>query len=390
MRRIFSVESYKLRYYHDLPNLRNSILEETRMKRIILAFTVTLWLLAIIDNTSSLQRNSSDRIVYIGYANKVAFSPTGDRLAVKSINTISIFDTTNFEPAVEIENITTKVDWGWPDTSEDAMALDWNQNGSLLAVPVLDVWMSINIWDTSTVSVKKLDQEDVGAITSIDWHPQNNILAISASRTTYQDEPAWVIRLMDTQITNYYDSLRVFGGSYARITDIAWHPDGIWLASSDNNGAIKLWNTSDPDIEKTNTDANFKGSFLNTYKSNGYPTINDLTWSPSGSFLASANGDSTITIRKFDAGEYPLSFFTNLEGHFGSVLAIDWNSDGTLLASAGEDAIIRIWNVEFGEVIATFEGHQAAIHDLDWSPDDKWIITAGRDKTVRIWKVDLP
>lgn len=60
-----------------------------------------------------------------------------------------------------------------------------------------------------------------------------------------------------------------------------------------------------------------------------------------------------------------------------------------MLASAGEDTIIRIWDVEMGEIIATFVGHEDEIIDLDWSPDDQLIATAGLDDTVRIWEVDL-
>ncbi|GHO46136.1 serine/threonine-protein kinase [Ktedonospora formicarum] len=75
------------------------------------------------------------------------------------------------------------------------------------------------------------------------------------------------------------------------------------------------------------------------------------------------------------------------EGHTDTVDAITWSPDGKYIASGGNDRTVQIWDAEKGVHISTYREHKDGVHGVAWSPDGKRIASGGYDKTVRIWDV---
>lgn len=70
-----------------------------------------------------------------------------------------------------------------------------------------------------------------------------------------------------------------------------------------------------------------------------------------------------------------------------SINSITVSPDGKWLASAGDDKLVRLWDVESGREIRRFVGHTAPINSIAFSPDCRWLASGGEDKIVRLWDV---
>ncbi|HKU75800.1 MAG TPA: caspase family protein [Pyrinomonadaceae bacterium] len=117
--------------------------------------------------------------------------------------------------------------------------------------------------------------------------------------------------------------------------------------------------------------------------------VNDVSYSPNGSLIATAGDDRKIKL--WDATSRKL--LNDLEGHSGEVSAIDFSPDGRLLVSAGENNEVFLWDVQSGRLIRGFRGHGSGVNSVAFSPDGKTLATTGgkyqdvSDNSIRIWDV---
>ncbi|KAJ6242490.1 wd repeat and hmg-box DNA binding protein [Anaeramoeba flamelloides] len=143
-------------------------------------------------------------------------------------------------------------------------------------------------------------------------------------------------------------------------------PDGAYLASGSEDNKVLLFNCSELKFEKILTQTQ--------------TPINCLTFSPDSSFLAVGSESSEIKIVPLDD---PTSHYF-LKGHAGPVKALSWDPQGTFLASASEDGSVRIFNVDDRQevkVIPSIEGKEEnggkQLYRLSWSNDGDYLAIAG-------------
>jgi WD40 repeat protein len=74
----------------------------------------------------------------------------------------------------------------------------------------------------------------------------------------------------------------------------------------------------------------------------------DLAFSPDGKFLASANSDNTARLWHVPSGKVK----ADLTGHTLAVFGVGFSRDSRTLATAGGDAA-KLWNVETGQELMT-------------------------------------
>lgn len=119
-------------------------------------------------------------------------------------------------------------------------------------------------------------------------------------------------------------------GHEGSIEGIAFRPDGKLLASTGDDGTIRLWNVDSrtPDGAPIDVDR----------------LVWNVDFSPDGALLAAAVVDGTV--RLWDvATRLPLG--APLTGIEGTALTIRFSPDGTLLATAGENGTIVLHDVNF-------------------------------------------
>ncbi|VDK51990.1 unnamed protein product [Anisakis simplex] len=211
---------------------------------------------------------------------------------------------------------------------------------------------------------------------------------------------------------------------HATLTTVAkFSPSGFYIASGDNSGKVRIWDTTQPshilkaeypvisgpirDIAWSDDSKRlavvgegrerFGHVFLfDTGTSNGNlsgqsRSMSSIDFRPVRPFrLVSASEDNSVAL--FEGP--PFKFKTLIHEHTRFVHVVRYNSNGTLFASAGADGKVVLYEGvegqkqdEFVDASCKAKAHDGGVFGLCWSPDDSYIATVSGDKTVKIWNV---
>ena len=158
-------------------------------------------------------------------------------------------------------------------------------------------------------------------------------------------------------------------GHTTSVMATAFTPDGKTLATADESGVIKFWNTA--------TWQEYASLHL------GASRIPYLEFSPDGRRLLICNRNSVIQIWDVASRKHLL----NLRGHRGWAMYAKYSPDGKLIASASWDYTVKLWDAATGQALRTLKGHANSVYAVAFSPDGKRLASASDDATVRIWDV---
>ncbi len=148
---------------------------------------------------------------------------------------------------------------------------------------------------------------------------------------------------------------------------LAWSPDGRYLATCHQDQAVELWEVA-------------TGRQVRTLR--GEAKVYAVAWSPDGRSLA-GGGWSCPDVQVWDVASGGLRQL--LKGHTQSVLRLAWSPDGKKLASGSEDRTAIVWDAATGRALHKLEGHGKEVWCLAFSPDGSRLATASFDHTVRVW-----
>jgi WD40 repeat protein/serine/threonine protein kinase len=159
------------------------------------------------------------------------------------------------------------------------------------------------------------------------------------------------------------------------VFSVAVSPDGERVASSSQDGIIKIWDAKTAQELRS----------IPAHKDH----VRSIAFSPDGQWLASGSWDKTVKV--WDAqtgrGRYTLT------GHQGEVWSVAFSPDGKLLASAGGNGQVcgelKLWDTITGQEVRSFRGHTDTVSGVVFSPGGQRLASgaAGTDKTVRLWDV---
>ena len=161
--------------------------------------------------------------------------------------------------------------------------------------------------------------------------------------------------------------LRTLTGHTSDVMSVVFSPDGQTLASASWDGTIRLWNPNNGQLKRTLT--GHAGG------------VASVAFSPDSQTLASGSADSTI--RLWNAKTWQLK--STLTGHTHVVDIIAFSRDGDMLASGSRDTTIRLWNPNNGKQIKTLVGHTSDVLRMIFSPNGQTLVSGSQDETVRLW-----
>lgn len=160
------------------------------------------------------------------------------------------------------------------------------------------------------------------------------------------------------------------------VMNIAYSPDGNWLAAAMDNGDVLLWNlltmtrSRDPLV-------GHEGSVLT------------LAFSPDGTSLVSGGIDESVIVWKLHTdspGTPPTS--TALAAHNDWVVGVDFAPDGTSFVTSGWDGRAIIWDAFSLQPITELPlSPRGWASSVEFSANGAWLAIGREDGSVEIWDV---
>jgi WD40 repeat protein len=164
-------------------------------------------------------------------------------------------------------------------------------------------------------------------------------------------------------------------GTGAVVQNVALSRNGRWLAASRDDGAGQLWDLTAPDKPPPSLAAD--GS-----------RIRELALSPDGRWLVAGSSDARVRLWRLGPSG-PSGSAQELSNPGTGIFRLTISPDSRWLAlTTLNHPIAYLWDLAAGEPATTrrdLMGHQGDIGWLAVTADSHWLATAGDDGAVRLW-----
>ncbi|KAL8811298.1 MAG: hypothetical protein Q9200_001909 [Gallowayella weberi] len=278
-------------------------------------------------------------------------SPTSQRLASSSKDsTVRIWDT-----------VTKRIDLVLSGHKSSISCVRWGGTGTIYTA---SHDKTIKLWDSTKGTL-------ISTLTAhVHWV---NHLALSTDfvlRTAYHDHTGSIPPTDDQKIAKAKQRFQ----TAARINNTLTER----LVTASDDCTIYLWSppTSFPP-SSTNPTIKPLARLLGHQKQ-----VNHVTFSPSGTLIASSSFDNHIKLWNAFTG----AFLHTLRGHVGAVYMSCFSPDSRLLVSGSKDTTLKVWDAGTGKLREDLPGHRDEVFAVDWSPDGRAVGSGGKDKMVRVWR----
>jgi WD40 repeat protein len=149
---------------------------------------------------------------------------------------------------------------------------------------------------------------------------------------------------------------------------LAFSPDGRWLAASNWDGSLTLW-----DVDKR------RPRFATEFPAG---EVRGLAFSADGRSLAVAGAGGAVVLLDTQDGTERSTY----RPHSGQVLCVVFSPDGSRIASGGKDGDVVICDSQGGGERVRFPRSASSVRSLQFTRDGRWLVAGGADGSVTVWQ----
>ena len=209
---------------------------------------------------------------------------------------------------------------------------------------------TILTWDYNGEYIDQFMELDTPC-TSIEWGPSSHTsdnIALGTSDGT----------LKIITKTGKVDKI-VEGAHSTAIICIKWNSDGQAIATSGEDGIVKIWSR--------------QGVLRSKLVENASP-VYSIAWSPDENYMLYTS-DKNLAIKPiFKGGNKTLSW----KAHDEIVLCVDWNFSNKLIISGGEDRKYKVWD-QYGRNLFVSLPYNYVTTSVSWAPSGEYFAVGSFD-----------
>jgi WD40 repeat protein len=203
--------------------------------------------------------------------------------------------------------------------SSPIRSLSFSPDGELLASASKSG--AIRIWQVADGRLL-VDVAHITAVNSVDFSPDGHLLAAG-----FQNGQVVISRFTHFPTAGLIDQAQ-FTAQKSAVLKLAFSPNDCWLATSGEDGKIRLWRTQDWTMQ-----SEFDGHSM---------AVTGLAFSPDSGILASASQDENVILWRVSDG----SQLRRLTDNKAGVWDVAFSRDGNWLASAAQDGQVLLWQIQ--------------------------------------------
>ncbi|MEC9465516.1 MAG: WD40 repeat domain-containing protein [Myxococcota bacterium] len=188
-------------------------------------------------------------------------------------------------------------------------------------------------------------------------------------------------RLRATQFSRDKDT-RILRAHESTVLRVAFSPSSRWLVTTSSDCTARIWDAR-------------RGNLIHTLQDHQHPVIH-TTFSPDGSQLvtASKTGELNVYTVTENKGTSSLSAHGiahqhSLLHHQDAIYGLVFAPDTNYLVSLSEDSTAAVWNILDGHLIHALQHErQEAIVEASFSPDGRFLTTVTEHNTESLWDAE--
>ncbi len=214
------------------------------------------------------------------------------------------------------------------------------------------------VWGLRQESEPLIFRGHTGWVTGVAVSP-NGLFAA----TTSEDGTARLWKIKDGE------EIRRFTGHTGALMYVDFAPSGKYILTSSEDGTARLW-----DIQS--------GQEVHVFKGNG-EQLTGVSFLPDQRHILTGSHDGTAQMWDVETANVVHHFI----GHDDTVYMAKASKDGQLLLTTSADNTARLWDIHTAQSLLVFQGHTDIVIGAAFSPDGRFVATTSRDRTVRLWDI---